>query len=216
MLVGADFTEFGEYRLTHFTVSSANDVAGRDPRDWSIEGSQDGEEWVTIFSHNDPGRAIWTERLQTAVFREGRDYPAQTEAYVMFRMVTEATGLTGGAFFQVGEIEFFGEEGPIEPTGASLRPGDVNGDSGFNIADMVAQLNFLFGGGGLPECYVVPGSDPVQINDAGLKILDYNGDGSSNIADPVAGLNGLFGGGGPHALGGDCVELAGSCTDHCQ
>lgn len=98
---------------------------------------------------------------------------------------------------------------------AILRPGDVNGDGGFNIADMVAQLNFLFGGIPLPECYVIPGSDPAQVNATGLAILDYNGDGSGNIADAVAGLSGLFGGGGPHVLGEDCVELEGSCDSNC-
>jgi hypothetical protein len=49
------------------------------------------------------------------LFQEGREYEVQTEAYYMFRMVTDQTGLPGGdpanAFFQIGEIEFFGEEG---------------------------------------------------------------------------------------------------------
>lgn len=31
------------YRLTHFTVSSANDAPERDPRVWHMEGSNDGE-----------------------------------------------------------------------------------------------------------------------------------------------------------------------------
>ena len=102
------------------------------------------------------------------------------------------------------------------PGGASLKPGDVNGDGNFNIADMVAQLSFLFGGGGgLPECYVVPDSDPVALNPSGLAMLDYNGDGNNNIADAVAGLGGLFGGGGPHALGADCAEIEGRCESNC-
>ena len=105
---------------------------------------------------------------------------------------------------------------PVDPGGASLSPGDVNGDGNFDIADMVAQLNFLFGGGGgLPECYVVPDSDPVALNSSGLALLDYNGDGNNNIADAVAGLGGLFGGGGPHALGADCAEIEGSCESNC-
>jgi hypothetical protein len=40
--------------LTHFTVSSANDVPDRDPRVWTIDGSNDGADWTTIFSQNDP------------------------------------------------------------------------------------------------------------------------------------------------------------------
>ena len=108
-----------------------------------------------------------------------------------------------------------GSGGGDGPGGVSLKPGDVNGDGSLNIADMVAQLNFLFGGGGLPECYVVPDSDPVALNPAGLAVLDYNGDGSNNIADAVSGLSGLFAGGGPHVLGGDCAEIEANCESNC-
>ncbi len=100
--------------------------------------------------------------------------------------------------------------------GAPLKPGAVNGDSGFNISDPVAHLNFLFGGAALPGCYVVPGSNPVTLTAAGTAILDFNGDGGSNIADAVAALNFLFGGGGGPALGDDCVTIEGACLDNCQ
>ena len=106
---------------------------------------------------------------------------------------------------------------PDEVVGATLKPGDVNGDAGFNIADPVAHLNSLFSGGALPECYVVPGSDPVELTQSGLAILDFNGDGGSNIADSVAALNFLFGGGSPPALGEDCTLVEGECTaDNCN
>ena len=39
------------------------------------------------------------------------------------------------------------------PVGASLKPGDTNGDGAANISDPVALLNFLFAGGELTECY---------------------------------------------------------------
>ena len=113
---------------------------------------------------------------------------------------------------RIYKVEVFGEE---SPDATLVKTGDVNGDGSFNIADMVAQLNFLFSGGELPECYIVPDSQPVALNPAGLAILDYNGDGSSNIADAVAGLGGLFGGGGPHVLGGDCAEVEGRCESNC-
>jgi hypothetical protein len=112
------------------------------------------------------------------------------------------------------EIDLSPEAPP--PPGARLKPGDVNGDAGFNISDPVAQLNFLFGGGPLPECYTVPDSNPVTLTGAGLAILDFNGDGGSNIADAVSALNYLFGGGGPPALGADCALVEGACADNCQ
>ena len=75
------------------------------------------------------------------------------------------------------------------------------------------KLFGLFGGGDLPECYLVPGTK--SINATGIAILDYNGDGGVNLADAVAGLGGLFGGTGPHVLGEDCVEIEGDCEPKC-
>ncbi len=131
-IVGAQIVTDGddldtEYILTHFTVSSANDVADRDPVRWRIEGCSgcdienlQADEWEVIFSEEDlevateelgldPFGPIWTERFQVIRFDAGEDYD-EPPAYSQFRMVTEETRLIGGAFFQVGEIEFFGTE----------------------------------------------------------------------------------------------------------
>jgi hypothetical protein len=178
-IVGADFGE-KRYILTHFTVSSANDTPNRDPRVWRIEGSVDNETWTTIFSHDDPGASLWTERLQVLLFMEGEDYEVQDEAYSMFRMVTDATALTDGAFFQVGEIEFFGHE---DDGGApEFIRGDPNRDGTMNIADGVYILQNIFAQG--PE---------IMCPDAG----DANDDENVNIADAVYILQNIFAQGSP-------------------
>ncbi len=107
---------------------------------------------------------------------------------------------------------------PVDETPkASLKPGDINGDAIVNISDPVAHLNFLFVGATLPACYTVPDSLPVELTGSGLAVLDFNGDGGSNIADAVGALSRLFGGGEPHALGDNCTELEGPCSeDKCQ
>ncbi len=103
------------------------------------------------------------------------------------------------------------------PEGVLVKPGDVNGDAGYNISDVVAHLDFLFSGSALPECYVVPDSNPVTLTDQGLEIVDFNGDGKSDIADSIASLQRLFSGGDPHPLGEECAEIeAGSCSDNCE
>lgn len=107
------------YYLTHFTVASANDTPDRDPRVWSIEGSNDGVDWTPIFSHNDPDATLWSERNQVIKFEEGTDFDSPSTAYSQFRLNVEATGLTSGAFFQVAEVEFFGQAVP-EPATASF------------------------------------------------------------------------------------------------
>ena len=185
-IVGADFsnTTEEEVSLTHFTVTSANDTPGRDPRVWRIEGSIDGEEWDIIFEQDDPSASLWGDtRNCTLLFEEGVHYPVQEEEYLMFRMVTDRTGLVGGAFFQIGEIEFFG--GPLDTSGVGpFVRCDCNGDGTAtgNPADAIFQLNWLFLGGPSPGC---------------IAACDCNGDGRVIGAptDAIYNLNFLFLGG---------------------
>ena len=98
------------YQLTHFTISSANDTPERDPRVWEIQGSNDGLSWETIFRQDDPNLSIWTDRNQVIRFNVGSHFP-QPDSYSEIRFICFATGLTGGARYQLAELEFFGEEG---------------------------------------------------------------------------------------------------------
>ncbi len=141
-----------------------------------------------------------------------------TEGYIrLHQMQGNSNDGPGGPFDpNGGDAVIFEVWRIIEPAGATLKPGDINGDGGFNISDPVAHLNFLFAGGALPECYTVAGSDPVEMTASGLAVLDFNGDGGSNIADAVGALNFLFGGGGPHVLGEGCAEVDGECVANCQ
>ena len=76
----------GPHRLTHFTVSSANDIPDRDPTEWAVQGSNNGTDYVDIYSYEDV--SPWDERLQVIQFSEGEDFPIQTAAYEYFRFVT--------------------------------------------------------------------------------------------------------------------------------
>ena len=66
--VTAEFEE--QYALTHFTVSSANDVPPRDPTVWEVQGSNDGNDWTTIYAHD--GKSFWDQRLQVVLFEAGK------------------------------------------------------------------------------------------------------------------------------------------------
>lgn len=104
-----------QYGLTHFTVSSANDVPPRDPTEWEVQGSNDGKKFTTIFSHD--GKSLWDQRLQVIRFDAGKDFKRQTIGYRFFRHVTFKTASwPNGAYFQIGEIEYFGDTSfPIAP-----------------------------------------------------------------------------------------------------
>ena len=112
--VTAEFEE--AYGLTHFTVSSANDVPARDPTVWEVQGSNDGEDFTTIYAHD--GDSFWNERLQVVLFEAGTDFEVQTTGYRFFRHVTFDTASNpAGAYFQIGEIEYFGDANltPVDP-----------------------------------------------------------------------------------------------------
>ena len=110
------------HALTHFTVSSANDVPARDPTVWEVQGSNDGTNFfTTIFSHD--GDSFWTERLQVVLFEAGEDFDVQTTTYQYLRHVTFDTASNpAGAYFQIGEIEYFGDDSfAVDPIGVNLR-----------------------------------------------------------------------------------------------
>ena len=113
LYITAEFEE--QYALTHFTVSSANDVPARDPTVWEVQGSNDGKKFETIYAHD--GDSFWDQRLQVVLFEAGEDYDKQKVGYRFFRHVTFDTAANpAGAYFQIGEIEFFGDDSyPVDP-----------------------------------------------------------------------------------------------------
>jgi hypothetical protein len=96
------------YRLTHFTLASANDVPDRDPIFWSIQGSNDGVNWDIIYPeiHPGPGMSLWPQRLQVLQF----DLPAASKPYKFFKYDCQQT--VGGVNHQIGELELFGFAAP--------------------------------------------------------------------------------------------------------
>ena len=108
-IVGAQIVTDGddletEYVLTHFTVSSANDVPGRDPVRWRIEGCSgcdlddfESDDWEVIFSEDDlftaveelgldPTGPIWTQRFEVIRFDAGEDYDEPERKRHLLRM----------------------------------------------------------------------------------------------------------------------------------
>ncbi|HML74157.1 MAG TPA: hypothetical protein PKB02_06645 [Anaerohalosphaeraceae bacterium] len=55
----------GAYSINGYRIASANDAPGRDPRDWTLEGSHDGTEWFVIDTRTGES---WPERFQYREF----------------------------------------------------------------------------------------------------------------------------------------------------
>lgn len=76
-----------------YTITSANDAPDRDPRDWTFQGSNDGETWVTL---DERLGHIFEERYQTKVFRFDNDV-----AYKFYRI--NFTRNYGSSLIQLAE-----------------------------------------------------------------------------------------------------------------
>ena len=85
--------------ITHFTMTSSNDSPERDPFNWEIQGSDDGINFIPIYSS--VGESIWTARNQTALF--SLDSPS-----IAYRFIRYSVTATNDPFHALGEIEYFG------------------------------------------------------------------------------------------------------------
>lgn len=76
-----------------YTLTSANDADGRDPRDWTMMGSQDGVTWTNLDSRSGE---TFSERFQTRRF----DFENST-AYKFYRIAITANN--GSNLYQLAE-----------------------------------------------------------------------------------------------------------------
>lgn len=99
-------------------------------------------------------------------------------------------------------------EAPLVPPQV---PGDCNQDGSLDVSDSICVFGFLFLGAprGLP-C-----GDGTGLDSGNLTLLDFNGDGAIDLSDGVTALGFLFLGGPPHALGTECLRVAG-CAGSCR
>lgn len=92
--------------VTHFTIASADDVPNRDWRVFRVQGSNDGTTFETFYESSGEER-LWKERLEVLRF----DLTMMTDPYRFIRF--EADSNWGDTFWQIGEIEIFGDVIPM-------------------------------------------------------------------------------------------------------
>ncbi|GAB3498936.1 ThuA domain-containing protein [Amycolatopsis cihanbeyliensis] len=96
----AEAAEVNSYALT-----SANDFAGRDPKNWTLQGSTDGQDWTDLDSRTDED---FPDRFQT------KEYSLDnTEAYQRYRL--NITANSGESATQLAELQLFSGDGQTEP-----------------------------------------------------------------------------------------------------
>ncbi|MCI4140724.1 MULTISPECIES: GH92 family glycosyl hydrolase [Streptomyces] len=101
-------------KVLRYALTSANDAAERDPRDWTLKGSTDGENWTTLDTRSGE---TFAERFQTKIY----DIDASAVAeYRHFRL--EITKNGSGNIVQLADVQFStgDDEAPIPQDMLSL------------------------------------------------------------------------------------------------
>lgn len=108
----AEFDLDKPVRIAKYALTSANDYAERDPRDWTLKGSTDGKDWKTLDTRSGE---TFAERFQTTTYDL-----AEPAEYRHFRL--EITKNNGADILQLSDVQFStgGSDGPVPQDMLSL------------------------------------------------------------------------------------------------
>ncbi|WP_214409319.1 GH92 family glycosyl hydrolase [Sphaerisporangium fuscum] len=100
--------------VVRYALTSANDAPERDPRDWQVQGSQDGRTWTTLDTRTGE---TFGSRFQR------KEYTfANTTAYAYYRLNVTRNG--GASILQLADWELSdGDTGPKPPSDMRSRIG---------------------------------------------------------------------------------------------
>jgi hypothetical protein len=99
------------YRVTSYTITSANDVEARDPKDWALLGSNDGgTTWTPVDTRSGE---TFSERFQKRTFSV-----TTPDYYKAYRLRIDAVRTPAGAnSVQLSEIELLSAEPAMNASG---------------------------------------------------------------------------------------------------
>ena len=104
--------------ISHFTITSGNDVPERDPIRFQIQGSNDGTTFSPIYSR-DSDESLWTERNQVVKV-------TLPQASPLYRYIRYEVTDTAGPNHQLNEIEYFGTFGGTSLARVTRVTGSLN------------------------------------------------------------------------------------------
>jgi fibronectin type 3 domain-containing protein/regulation of enolase protein 1 (concanavalin A-like superfamily) len=106
-----DFGAGNAQVVKRYTVTEADTIAARDPKNWTFLGSQNGSSWTTLDSQTNQSFAYQYQQLTYNI--------ANTTAYRYYRLnVTANNG--DSTFLHVGELGLWGDSGRTIPDGRYL------------------------------------------------------------------------------------------------
>ncbi|WP_018758247.1 glycosyl hydrolase family 95 catalytic domain-containing protein [Paenibacillus terrigena] len=90
--------------ITGYSFTSANDVPNRDPKDWTLKGSMDGQQWTILDTRAN-------EEFASRKLKKSYTFTNQT-AYKFFKFDLVSKG---GTQIQMSEVSFVGAAGENKP-----------------------------------------------------------------------------------------------------
>ncbi|NOU98895.1 immunoglobulin-like domain-containing protein [Paenibacillus planticolens] len=118
--VSMQFKNHAKYAVRAYTLTSANDAASRDPKNWELLGSNDGTSWTRVDARTNE---IFPSRFQTKLY----EFNNNTEYEFYKWNVTVNNGATDA--IQLAEIELFtalDDQAVVTQTINALSLGDVS------------------------------------------------------------------------------------------
>ena len=98
--LGAGQARRSDGRSTGYALTSANDFAGRDPKNWKLQGSNDGQGWTDLDTRTNE---VFPQRFQTRQFSF-----TNTTAYQYYRLDISAN--SGEPIIQLAELFLIGPD----------------------------------------------------------------------------------------------------------
>jgi hypothetical protein len=173
-----DFGASNARTIKRYTVTSANDVPARDPKDWQLQGSNDGSAWTTLDTRSNRSFAARFEAQTYSIASPG--------AYRYYRL--NITANNGDGSTQLSELGLFTDIGRTIPNGTyrllnrhSLKALDAqNGGTANGTALVQWGWN---GGDGQKWTFTEQGNGQYQVTGvASGRVMDVAGISTANGA----------------------------------
>jgi predicted alpha-1,2-mannosidase len=133
--------------VVHYALTSANDAPERDPRDWTLRGSQDGQTWTALDTQTDQ---LFDSRFQTKEYRFENTTP-----YLYYRLdITRNRSGGTTTIVQLAELQLSdGDTTPPPPTDmkAFVTGGPVNGFNHRPNVGFTGMRSLQYSGGQLSD-----------------------------------------------------------------
>ncbi len=198
------------WNITSYAVTSANDAPERDPRNWTLEGSNNGTNWTTVDTRSNE---TFSARFQRRVFTV-----ASPGTFSSYRLNVSAN--QSGSILQLAELELYSGSGSTvtAPAITSALTATATQNSSFSYTITASNSPTSYNATSLPAGLSVNTSTGVisgtptssGTSNVGISATNSGGSGSATV---VLTVNAASGGGSPVKLTGTTIGTTGSWTN---